>query len=64
MLKMREKVEILKECGFGTLKGVSDSTIRYCQIEVAIDIRNVLESIFKESEETNRLERLRQGITE
>lgn len=42
MEKMRTKEEILKACDSGSFKKPSEATIRYCQLEVAIDIRDLL----------------------
>lgn len=57
-MKTRTKEEILKECGFGTLKEVPDSIIRYCRIEIEIDKRDLLEEIRGELKEMNRLRKL------
>lgn len=55
MEKMRTKEEILKQCGRGSLKEPCEAEIRYCELEVKIDIRDVLGLIHDELEEKNRV---------
>lgn len=54
---MKTKEEILKQCGFGSLKERSEITIKYCQVEALLDIRDELGLILDVLEEGNNLKR-------
>lgn len=53
-MKTKEKEEILKECGFGSLKAPNELRIRYYQLEVLIDTRDLLGAIKQELNELNK----------